>query len=84
MLSDDILRYLFVEWNPMGSIGIQRSPSVSIEITGLVVNLTSDKSSINEIRLVLKAIKRSSFFQARMTWIYIFFFQALKQNSALR
>ena len=39
MLSDDILRYLFVEWNLMGSIGIQRSPSVSIEITGLVINL---------------------------------------------
>ena len=67
MLSDDILRYLFVEWNPMGSIGIQRSPSLSIEITGLVINLASDKCSINEIRLVLKAIKRNSFFQARMT-----------------
>ena len=63
MLSDDILRYLFVEWNPMGSIGIQRSPSLSIEITGLVINLTSDKCSINEIRLVLKAISETAFFK---------------------
>ena len=39
MLSDGIHRYLFVEWNPMGSMGIQRSPSMSIGITGLVVNL---------------------------------------------
>ena len=67
MLSDGILRYLFVEWNPMGFMGIQRCPSTFTEITGLVVNLTSDKCSINEIRLVLKAIKRNSFFQARMT-----------------
>ena len=66
MLSDGILRYLFVEWNPMGFMGIQRCPSTFTEITGLVVNLTSDKCSINEIRLVLKAIKRNSFFQARM------------------
>ena len=27
MLSDGILRYLFVEWNPMGFMGIQRLPS---------------------------------------------------------
>ena len=55
MFSDDILRYLFVEWNPMRSIEIQRSPSMPIEITDLVVNVTSDKCSIKEIRLVLKA-----------------------------
>ena len=63
MFSDDILRYLFVEWNPMRSIEIQRSPSMPIEITDLVVNVTSDKCSIKEIRLVLKARKRNSFFQ---------------------
>ena len=67
MLSDGIVRYLFVEWNPMGSMGIQRCPSTFTEITGLVANLTSDKCSINEIRLVLKAIERNSSFQARMT-----------------
>ena len=67
MLSDGILQYLFVEWNPMGFMGIQRCPSTFTEITGLVVNLTSDKCSINEIRLVLKAIERNSSFQARMT-----------------
>ena len=55
MLSDGIHRYLFVEWNPMGSMGIQWSPSMSIGITGLVVNLTSDKCSIHEICLVLRA-----------------------------
>ena len=81
MLSDCILRYLFVEWNPMGSMGIQRSPSMSIEITGLVANLTSDRCSINEIRLVLKAIKRNSSFQARMTWMYILFFKALSKTA---
>ena len=43
MLSDGINRYPLVEWNPMGSMGIQRSPSMSIAITGLVVNLNSDK-----------------------------------------
>ena len=80
MLSDFILRYLFVEWNPMGSMGIQRSPSMSIEITGLVANLTSDRCSINEIRLVLKAIKRNSSFQARMTWMYTLFFKALSKT----
>ena len=63
MFSDDILRNLFVEWNPMRSIEIQRSPSMPIEITDLVVNVTSDKCSIKEIRLVLKARKRNSFFQ---------------------
>ena len=67
MLSDGIVRYLFVEWNPMGFMGIQRCPSTFTEITGLLVNLTSDKCSINEIRLVLKAIERNSSFQARMT-----------------
>ena len=67
MLSDGILRYLFVEWNPMGFMGIQRCPSTFTEITGLVVNLTSDKCSINEIRQVLKAIGRNSSFQAQMT-----------------
>ena len=46
MFSDDIIRYLFVEWNPMRSIGIQRSPSMPIEITDLVVNVTSDKCNI--------------------------------------
>ena len=59
MLSDVIHRYLFVEWNPMGSMGIQRSPSMSIGITGLVVNLTSDKCGIHEICLVLRALKRN-------------------------
>ena len=54
MLSDGINGYLLVEWNPMGSLGIQRSPSMSIGITGLVVNLTSDKCSIHEICLVLR------------------------------
>ena len=63
MLSDVIHRYLFVEWNPMGSMGIQRSPFMSIGITGLVVNLTSDKCSIHKICLVLKALKRNSSFQ---------------------
>ena len=67
MLSDGIHRYLFVEWNPMGSIGIQRSPSMSIGITGLVVNLNSDKCTIHEICLVLRALKRNSSFQGRMT-----------------
>ena len=56
MLSDVIHRYLFVEWNPMG---IQRSPSMSIGITGLEVSLTSDKCSIHEICLVLRALKRN-------------------------
>ena len=59
MLSDGTHRYLFVEWNPMGSMGIQWSPSMSIGITGLVVNLTSDKCSIHEICLVLRALKRN-------------------------
>ena len=63
MLSDGIVRYLFVEWNPMGFMGIQRCPSTFTEITGLLVNLTSDKCSINEIRLVLKAIERNSSFK---------------------
>ena len=67
MLSDGIRRYPVFEWNPMGSMGTQRSPSMSIGITSLVVNLTSDKCSINEICLVLKAMKRNSSFQARMT-----------------
>ena len=67
MLSDGIRRYPFVEWNPMGSMGTQKSPSMSIGIIGLVVNLTSDKCSIKEICLVLKAMKRNSSFQARMT-----------------
>ena len=74
MLSDGIRRYTFVEWNPTGSMGTQKSPSMSVGITGLVVNLTSDKCSINEICLVLKAMKRNSSFQARMTWIYTLFF----------
>ena len=39
MLSDGIHRYLFVECNPMEFMGIQRSPSISIGITGLVVTL---------------------------------------------
>ena len=67
MLSYGIHRYPFFEWNPMGSMGTQRSPSMSIEITSLVVNLTSDKCSLNEICLFLKAMKRNSSFQARMT-----------------
>ena len=67
MLSDGIHRYLLVEWNPMGSVGIKRSPSMSIGITGLVVNLNSDKCSIHEICLVLRALKRNSSFQGRMT-----------------
>ena len=84
IMSDGILRYLFVEWNPMGSMGIQRCPSTSTEISGLVANLTSDKCNINEIRHFLKAIERNSSFQARMTWIYTLFFRPVKQNSALR
>ena len=84
MLSDGILRYLFVEWNPMGSMGIQRCPSTSAEITGFVANLTSDKCGIKEIHLVLKAIERNSSFQAQMTSIYTLFFRPFKQNSALR
>ena len=67
MLSDGIHRYLFVEWNPMGSMGIQRSPSMSIGITGLVVNPNSDKCTIQEICLVLRALKRNSSFQGQMT-----------------
>ena len=67
MLSDGIHRHLLVEWNPMGSGGIQRGPSMSIGITGLVVNLNSDKCSIHEICLVLRALKRNSSFQGRMT-----------------
>ena len=67
MLSDGIHGYLLVEWNPMGSVGIQRSPSMSIGITGLVVNLNSDKCTIHEICLVLRALKRNSSFQGRMT-----------------
>ena len=74
MLSDGIRRYKFVEWNPTGSMGTQKSPSMSVGITGLVVNLTSDKCSINEICLVLKAMKRNSSFQARMTWLHTLFF----------
>ena len=67
MLSDGIHRYLFVEWNPMGSMGIPRSPFMSIGINGLVVDHTSDKCSIHEICLVLKALKRNSSFQGRMS-----------------
>ena len=67
MLSDGIRRYTFVEWNPTGSMGTQKSSSMSFGITGVVVNLTTDKCSINEICLVLKAMKRNSSFQARMT-----------------
>ena len=74
MLSDGICRYTFVEWNPTGSMGTQKSPSMSVGITGLVVNLTSHKCSINEICLVLKARKRNSSFQARMTWLHTLFF----------
>ena len=68
----------------MGSMRIQRCPSTSTEISGLVANLTSDKCSINEIRFFLKAIERNSSFQARMTWIHTLFFRPFKQNSALR
>ena len=67
MFLDGIHRYLFVEWNAMGSMEIQRGPSMSIRITGLVINLTSDECSINQICLVLKAMKRNSSFQGRMT-----------------
>ena len=67
MFLDGIHRYLFVEWNAMGSMGIQRSPSMSIKITGLVINLTSDECSINQICLVLKVMKGNSSFQGRMT-----------------
>ena len=62
MFFDGIHRYLFVEWNSMGSMGIQRSPSMFIGITGLVINLTSDKCGINQICLVLNAMKRNSSF----------------------
>ena len=62
MFFDGIHRYLFVEWNSMGSMGIQRSPSMFIEITGLVINLTSDKCGINQICLVLNAMKQNSSF----------------------
>ena len=68
----------------MGSMGIQRSPSISIGITGLVINLISNKCSINQICLVLKAMKRNSSFKGRMTRTYTSVFQAFKQNSALR
>ena len=43
-----------------GVNGIQRSPSMFIGITGLVINLTSDKCGINQICLVLNAMKRNS------------------------
>ena len=62
MFLDGNPRYPFVKWNPMGSMGIQWSPSMSIGITGLVINLTSDECSINQICLVLKAMKRNSSF----------------------
>ena len=61
------------------SNGIQRSPFMSIGITGLVVNLTSDKCSIHEICLVLRALRRNSSFQGRITLIYIVFFELLSK-----
>ena len=82
MLSYGIHRYLFVERNPMGSMGIQRSPFMSIGITGLLVNLTSDKCSIRKICLVLKALKQ---LVSRANDLNIHrVFRAFKQNSALR
>ena len=67
--------------NPMGSMGIQRSPSMSIGITGLVINLISDKCSIKQICLVLKAMKRNSSFQVRMTRTYSLFFKPLSKTA---
>ena len=81
MFLDGNPRYPFVEWNPMGFMGIQWSPSMSIGITGLVINLTSDECSINQICLVLKAMKRNSSFQGRMTRTYTSFFKPLSKTA---
>ena len=62
MVSTDICRM-----ESDGFMGIQRTLSMSIGITVLVVNLTSDKCSVNQICRAFRAMKRNSSFKAQMT-----------------
>ena len=65
MCSNGIHRYLICR---MKSSGVHGNSTESIDVhknAGLVIS--SDMKSVNEICLVLKAMKRNSSFQARMT-----------------